>query len=189
MSAPAIFPRRGATGRGAHSGYERLAKGLGLFSIGLGLAELFGSRAICRALGLDRHETLVKAYGAREIATGIAILASHDPTPWIYGRVGGDAMDLATLATGFEGGSDKSGNLLLATATVAGVTIVDILCAKGLTSDKRLSKAGDYDYRDRTGFPRSPSAMRGAARDLDVPADFRIPAPLRPWSDGRPSAV
>lgn len=189
MSAPATSPRRGATGRGAHSGYEQLAKGLGVFSIGLGLAELFASRAICRALGLHRHETLVKAYGAREIATGIAILASHDPTPWMWGRVGGDAVDLATLATGFEGGSAKSGNLLLATAAVAGVAVVDLLCVQGLTSDKRLSKPGAYDYRDRTGFPRSPNAMRGAARDLDVPADFRIPEPLRPWVDGRPSAA
>lgn len=187
MSVPATSPRRGATGRGAHSGYERLAKGLGLFSIGLGLAEMFGARPLCRALGLERHETLIRVYGAREFATGVAILMSHDPTPWMIGRVVGDAVDLATLATGFEGDNARSGNLLLATAAVAGVTVLDGICVGGLTADKALSAPGTWDYSDRTGFPKSPAAMRGVARDLEVPADFRIPDPLRPWTDGEPA--
>ena len=180
--APKSYRTRCASGRGAHSGYEPLAKGLGLFSIGLGVLELFAARPLCRALGMEGHETLVRAYGAREFATGVAILTSHDPTPWIWGRVAGDALDLATLATGADRDDAHKGNLLLATAAVAGVTMLDIVCAQGLTADKRLSDFGDYDYDDRSGFPRSPRAMRGAASDFDVPADFRIPEPLRPWN-------
>lgn len=178
---------RGATGRGAHSGYERLAKGLGLFSIGLGLAELLAARPLCRALGMEGGEGLVRAYGARELATGIAILASHDPTPWIWGRVGGDALDLATLAIAHRGDNPQTGNLLLATAAVVGVTALDVVCAQGLTADQRPAPAGAFDYGDRTGFPKSPRAMRGAAAGFAVPADFRIPDALRPWQDGRPA--
>ena len=67
---------RGARGRGAHSDSERLARGLGYVSIALGLAELLAPRAVGRSIGLEGRETLVRACGAREIATGVAILAS-----------------------------------------------------------------------------------------------------------------
>jgi hypothetical protein len=33
-----------------------------------------------------------------EIATGLGILMFPDPTPWIWGRVCGDALDTGTLA-------------------------------------------------------------------------------------------
>jgi hypothetical protein len=43
------------------------------------------------------------------------------------------------------------------------------------------------DYRDRSGLPRSPQAMRGAARrDFEPPRDFRTPEALRPWTSARP---
>ena len=67
MNPTFSFPTRGAIGRRAHSGYEALAKGLGWFSIGFGLAELVAPQALCRALGPDGRETLVQVYGAREI--------------------------------------------------------------------------------------------------------------------------
>ena len=162
---------------------ERLATGLGWFSIALGIAELAAPKAICKALGMEGREGLVKAYGVREVATGIAILASHDPTPWIWGRVGGDALDLATLATGLEGDNPKKDNVWATTAAVAGITLIDVACAQRLTTGKSLKSPGEIpDYSDRSGFPRSPDAMRGVARDLEIPADFRIPEPLRPWT-------
>jgi hypothetical protein len=160
---------------------ERVATGLGWFSIALGLAELAAPKAICRALGMDGKEPLVRAYGVREVMTGISILASHDPTPWIWGRVGGDALDLATLATGLDDGNDKKDNVWGAMAFVAGVTAVDLACAQQLSSGQSVTNHEVPDYSDRTGFPKPPEAMRGAASDFDVPADFRIPDPLRPW--------
>ncbi len=172
----------------ARSAHDTLARGLGWFSIGLGLAEILAPRALCRALGMEGREALIQAYGAREVATGAAILMSHDPTPWIWGRVAGDALDLATLATGFEGDNPRAGTLALATAAVAGVTLADIVCVQGLTADKRLPPPGAYEYHHRSGFPDGLAAARGAARDFAVPRDFRIPGPLRPWRDGRPVA-
>ncbi len=181
---------RGATGRGAHSGYEALAKGLGVFSIGLGLAELLAPRSFCRAFGMEGQENLFRAYGMRELATGVAIMMSHDPAPWMWGRVGGDAIDLATMAVGADPKGDhedeQKRNIGVAVAAVAGVTVLDAICAVGLGMDQRLSNPGDYDYRDRTGFPRTADAMRGAASDFDVPADFRVPEPLRPWDADKP---
>jgi hypothetical protein len=106
--SPTIDP---LSAQNAHS----VARGLGWFSIGLGLAEILAPRALTRGLGMEGHEQIVRAYGVREIATGIGILSSTHPVPWIWGRVGGDALDIATLATGLQQAIRKRrmSNLLL----------------------------------------------------------------------------
>ena len=73
------------------------AQSLGWFSIGLGIAEILAPRMVARALGVQGGADVVRAYGLREIATGIGILTAKDPTPWVWGRVAGDALDLASL--------------------------------------------------------------------------------------------
>ena len=45
-----------------------LSRGLGWFSIALGLTELFGARRLTKALGMEGQEGLVRAFGAREDA-------------------------------------------------------------------------------------------------------------------------
>ncbi len=167
--------------RGTHRNpsADTLARGLGWFSIGLGLAEILAPRSLTRALGLQGHERLVQAYGLREIATGIGILASRDPTPWIWGRVAGDALDLATLATGIEQENRKQENVGIALAAVAGVTALDIYCAKALTGESPTPLPPLRDYSGRSGLPRPPEAMRGAARrDFQVPPDMRADLPM-----------
>ncbi len=98
MSASANTAVRGATGSSSGAGTAALARGLGWFSLGLGLAEVLAPAALCRATGLRGRETLVRVYGLRELAAGAAILASHDPTPWIWSRVAGDALEPGALA-------------------------------------------------------------------------------------------
>ena len=160
-----------------------VVQGLGWFSIGLGLAELLAPHAVARSIGLRGHEKLIAGYGAREIAAGIGILASRDPTPWIWGRVAGDTLDLATLAGGLAAGRGRErSNAGLAIAAVAGVTLLDLLCDRALSARKISDrKQLARDYGDRRGMPKPAEAMRGAARDFEVPRDFRIPEPLRPW--------
>jgi hypothetical protein len=160
---------------------DTLARGLGWFSIGLGLAEVLAPRSLTRALGFNGQERLVQAYGLREIATGVAILAAKDPTPWIWGRVGGDALDLATLAGGFHEDNRQKGNVGLALGAVAAVSAVDIYCASALSAASESSQPL-RDYSRRTGFPREPQAMRGAAGDFAVPRDMRVPEALRPYA-------
>jgi hypothetical protein len=164
---------------------DSLARGLGWFSIGLGLAEVLAPRALTRGLGMEGIEQTVQAYGVREIATGIGILSSNQPAPWIWGRVGGDALDLATLATGLQRDNPKKENVALALAAVAGVTALDFICAASLArhaSESPRPRRPAIDYHSRTGFPKSPEQMRGAARDFVVPRDMRTPDALRPFS-------
>jgi hypothetical protein len=133
---------------------------------------------------MEGHETLIRAYGVREVATGVAILTSPDPEPFVWGRVGGDALDLATLATGLEGDNRQKGNVGVAIGLVAGVTVLDVVCAQGLSSEKGDRFTAIADYSDRSGFPRPAASMRGDADDFEVPPDFRIPAPMRPYTTG-----
>ena len=75
--------RRTALPGRSQSSHDKMARGLGYFSIAIGIAELVAPGAICRASGVRGLEPVVRGYGAREIATGVAILTSHDPEPWI----------------------------------------------------------------------------------------------------------
>ena len=164
----------------ADSATDNLARGLGWFSIALGLAEVAAPRKLTRALGMEGREQLVFAYGVREIVTGIGILASRDPTLWIWGRVGGDALDIATVALAppdWRGGDRKKPWAL---GALAAVTALDLFCAISLSREKGGRRRARADYSDRTGFPQGPLAARGAARDYQVPRDIRGPEALWP---------
>jgi hypothetical protein len=166
----------------ADTATDTLARGLGLFSIALGIAEVMAPRTLARALGMQGQEGLIAGYGVREIATGIGILASKDPTPWIWGRVAGDGLDLATLATALEGDNPKKGNVGIAMAAVAGVTALDVYCAQTLSRESPHPLPPLQDYSDRTGYPSGIEQSHGAASDFEVPRDFRIPDALRPYT-------
>lgn len=163
-----------------------LARGLGWFSIALGATELVAPQALARWLGMQGSESLLQTYGAREVGTGIGILASNDPTAWLWGRVGGDLLDVATLASGFHNDNTKKSNVGLALVAVLGVTALDAVCARALSSrnDQLQSSrnAAIQAYAVASGFPAAPEKMRGAARDFKVPDDMRTPELLRPFA-------
>lgn len=165
----------GRSGRPAAEGSAlALAQGLGWFSIGLGLAEVLAPRSLARSLGMEEHAGLIRVYGMREIATGVGILSGGDPTPWIWGRVGGDALDLATLAPGLSGDNPQKGNVGLALAAVAGVTALDVLCARQLSEDGQ-DHAGTDDRAGRRQelggepAPDEPEVQRSIT--IEKPAD------------------
>jgi len=112
----------------------RLADALGWFSIGLGIAEVLAPRKVARLVGTRNHRNLMRIYGLREIAAGAGILTQSDPAPWLWSRVGGDILDLASLGAALKR-SDERAKTIAAVAAVAGVTALDILCAQKLGPD------------------------------------------------------
>ena len=153
LKAPARPPRA----------VNAVASGLGWFSIGLGLLELLAARPLGRALGLGHRTGLIRAYGVREIATGIGILVTKQPAPWIVARVAGDALDIGTLAPRLRSGRYRR-NAAIALGAVAGVAAVDIVNASQLYANAQRARQPRRDYSKRSGFPRPPDEMRGAAR-------------------------
>src|SRR2546421_2615863 len=143
----------------SQSAHNRIAKNLGYLSIALGVTELLAPRAVCRAAGLNGMETLVRSYGAREIATGVAILTSHDPAPWIWGRVAGDMADIATVATGIQQDGEQRSNAVLTLAALAAGTAGGVVSAAAVQTVKGERKTAPAGSTDRSRGPqRLPSA-------------------------------
>ncbi len=138
---PASAEERRREGNGGHGeDGERLARALGVFSIGLGLAQVLAPHGVVRAIGVDDDEgnwKTMRAVGFREIATGVGLLTQQRPARFAWGRVTGDAMDLALLGRAFNSRRNDPGRLAAATAAVAGVTILDIVASQ------RLTRSGD----------------------------------------------
>ena len=139
--------------RQADTATHRLAQGLGVFSIVLGLIELICGRWLGHSLGLDGKEHVVRLYGGREILTRIAILVSKDPTPWVWGRVAGDALDIGTLAFGYTRDPDDVAGITTALVAVAGATAADVYCASKRNAESKVPLPLVKDYSDRSGFP------------------------------------
>jgi hypothetical protein len=89
---------------------------------------------------------------------------------------------MATLLTGLNEDNPKRGNVGIALASVAGVTALDLYCAQALSRETVEPLPPMRDYSHRSGFNQSPGRMRGAARDFEVPRDFRTPEALRPYT-------
>ncbi|MGN7161965.1 hypothetical protein [Sphingomonas sp. SAFR-052] len=166
-------PRIERKGPSSMRGPDRLARALGWFSFGLGVAELVAPGKIARSLGLEGKEGLIRGYGARELASAVPTLSIDKPVG-LAARIGGDALDLATLATALHGDNPKRRNAAVATALVVGITLLDIVAYNGVKAAHRRGPDGDRDYSDRSGWPRGLQASRGAARkDFKIPPDYQ----------------
>ena len=107
-----------------------LARGLGWFSLALGAAELIAPGSIRRRTGAPVFDQIIQAYGAREVATGVALLAADKPVRLVWTRVAGDLVDIATLLPALrpdnphrQGANAALAFVLLATATDLAVAI------------------------------------------------------------------
>lgn len=128
---------------------EQLANGLGWFSIGLGLAEIAAPRKVAELIGVqddDSTRNTLQLYGLREITAGVGILAQRRPVGWLWARVGGDLLDLATLMTALQKKPVDRTRVGIATAAVLGVTALDVICAQQLSDG---NSSGGADAPDR----------------------------------------
>lgn len=115
---------------------DTMARGLGWFSIGLGVAEVVGADQLAETLGMEGNESLIQLYGAREIAQGFGCLGLNPPTPAVWARVAGDALDIATLAAHMTPENPKRHNVGIALAAVIGVTALDVLTGMWLSEGR-----------------------------------------------------
>lgn len=111
----------------------KLADMLGWFSLGLGLTAVANPRGVTRFLGVpddDAHREVVMAVGLREIASGLGLLTSPNPSGWLWARAAGDIMDLSLLSAALTANNAQRGRVALATAAVAGITAVDFMASQ-----------------------------------------------------------
>lgn len=149
---------------------DRLAKGLGWFGIALGIVQLVAPRRVARALGMRGQAGLVRACGAREVASGVMSL-SVDRQAGAATRVAGDVMDIALLMRAMHWRNPRRDNVAFALVAVLGVTLLDIAASSGLALRHRRGGSAAHDYSDRSGLPKGIAASRGAARRTPAAVD------------------
>jgi hypothetical protein len=142
---------------------DRLAQALGWFSIGLGTIELFAPQRITRPLGMRGRESLVRAYGIREICSGIMSL-SVDKRVGLWSRVAGDGMDIAALLPQLRLGNPRKGNVSLALLMVGGIALLDYMGAQELAAQNSRRVGRRRLYADRSGFPRGLEAAKARVK-------------------------
>ncbi|HEU4643524.1 MAG TPA: SRPBCC family protein [Gemmatimonadaceae bacterium] len=113
-----------------------LATALGWFSIGLGLAELVAPQRMARMIGVrddEESRNVMRAVGAREIASGIGLLSQPAAARWAWSRVAGDAMDLTLLGRALTSDSTQRNRTTAATAAVIGISALDVYAGRRLS--------------------------------------------------------
>jgi uncharacterized membrane protein len=145
-----------------------LARALGWFSVGLGVAQLAVPRRVSTAIGVAPHPLLMRAIGLRELTAGLGILSQARPAPWVGARVAGDAMDLGLLAVALASGGTSRARVAAATAAVTGIAALDVTCTRelieeegGLEVDQRLTvnRPAEALYRFWRDFENLPRVM------------------------------
>ncbi len=159
---------------------NRIANGLGWFSIGLGLAEILTPRTVANLIGVSEDggtRKILRIYGMRELAAGIGILAQNNPSGWLWARVGGDLMDLSSLGRAIASDGAERGKVGVATAAVAGITALDLYCAQRLSADSGRNGSSRSDSPAVSSsiiIDRSPEEIYAFWRDFThLPQIFR----------------
>ncbi|GAA0928756.1 hypothetical protein GCM10009549_51370 [Streptomyces thermoalcalitolerans] len=129
---PREHPMKTDTRSASDLRHDPLVRGLGWASALLGVPQVVHPAGFARGLGVDdtpRHRAATAAVGARELTAAAGLLARPHPA-WLWGRVGGDVMDLALLARALVR-HDGRGTRRTAAATAAAalVTATDVYAA------------------------------------------------------------
>jgi uncharacterized membrane protein len=117
-----------------------LAKGLGWFSVGLGVTELAAPRALARLIGIDeggRTPLVIRALGLRELASGIGIFGKPRRAAPVWSRVLGDVIDLGMLAYAMKARRTRSERLVAAIVSVVGVSVLDVIAGQRLQRNQQ----------------------------------------------------
>jgi len=141
---------------------DRLARGLGWFSIALGTLELLAPHRVTHALGMQGREGLVRSYGVRELLAGVLTL-SVEKKAGLWSRVAGDGLDMATLLSELRPSNPRAGTVMAALVMVGGITVLDYVCAQDVGAQHDAKRGRKRLYSDRSGFPRGIAAVKGAA--------------------------
>jgi hypothetical protein len=111
----------------------QVAKGLGIFSVALGLTQLAAPTWLGQKTGTGAHPALMRACGVRELAAGVGVLSGRKPARALWARVVGDVIDLGLLGVSLVR-SVRRGRVAFSLAMVIGVSLLDRIYARRLQS-------------------------------------------------------
>ena len=134
----------------------KVARGLGWFSIGLGLTEVLAGRSLGPRPGDGRSGRAAPRLRRPRDRRGGQILSQDNPRAGVWARVVGDVLDLAALGSAFTEDNPERDNVAAAIGTVAGITALDYWCAGGSAAGGRTGRSGPPACTRRTGRATAP---------------------------------
>jgi uncharacterized membrane protein len=137
---------------GDGGGARRLGKGLGWFSLGLGVPLLIMPRSVGRLIGVGDGpiaRVLLRFVGARELLSAYGILRRPDQRAWLWSRVGGDSMDLMLLSGAMAGGGHarRVGVTMGAVSAAAALDGIAVARMSGDGAESRARSAAESRAR------------------------------------------
>lgn len=176
-SMQAQAARHGETAAGpraAGSTAAGLGMALGWVSVGLGVAALLRPRTLTQAAGVGsgrRVTRTMRAIGARELTTGAGLLMQPRQTGWLWARAAGDVIDLGLLAAAGRQRRYRSERIAMASALVAGLTVLDVLSAwdrqrQSQSGQPAGAVPGTVHVRQSLNINRSPETCYRFWRDF-----------------------
>jgi uncharacterized membrane protein len=162
--------------RASHRDPTLLSRALGAFSLGLGVAQLVRPGRLNRAIGVDDGagpRMVMRVMGARELTHAAGLLARPHRAAWAWSRVAGDVLDLGALGRVLRSQKSARHRTLVAAASVAGVTAVDLITSRMLSrSAPHSSPEGHMEDSAAITIRTSPDDAYRRWRDLSSLPSF-----------------
>jgi hypothetical protein len=147
---------------------RRVAKFLGVFSFGLGAAQLAAPDRVNELIGVKdtpKTRTIQRVVGMQELPAAQGIVAFSPPTPVLWTRVAGDILHLGLLGKALDNKRNDRTKLLRAIGAVACIGLIDALVSaryqsrwpKEPTSGEQLPTTRDDDTLEGAHFEGNPA--------------------------------
>ena len=110
----------------------KLARGVGLVSLGVGLALIAAPARTTESFGMGERKELGRFLGVRDLILAAGLLRSENPAPWLRARAISDAADAALLAGGAAFGVFPRARSMLGVLVAAGFSAFGFILAQRL---------------------------------------------------------
>lgn len=146
-----------------------VARGLGLFSLGLGIVQVAAPRRFGEAIGVrprGERDAIVRLVGVREILAGTGLVLGRRLGPWLWMRVAGDVMDVALLSRARRARGTDGDRVSGTMAAAVGVAAVDVLSSLG-NGNQDGHDGHEHDGHER-GMRRERAGSRAVRKAITV---------------------
>lgn len=112
---------------------HKLARGVGLVSLGFGLALVAAPARTVKRLGMGERPNLGRFLGVRDLVLGAGLLRSEGrATSWLHARAISDAADAALLIGGAVSGAFPRGRAMVGLTVATTLSVLSFVLARRL---------------------------------------------------------